>query len=402
VLCSDKTGTLTEGVVQVQDTLDSVGQQSRKVQLYAYLNAYFESGFINPIDEAIRRYSKVDVADYHKIDEVPYDFSRKRLSILFAHGEQRLMITKGALSNILDVCSTVEIQSSVVPIDTTRASIQQQFQAFSAQGLRTLGVAYREIPPYNAELHLSAEHEVGMIFIGFIVLADPPQKGVVEAIRQLNHLGVGLKVITGDNCLVAAHVGKQIGIERVRLLTGAEVSVMSDEALLTRVGTTDIFAEIQPNQKERIILALRKAGNVVGYMGDGVNDASALHAADVGISVACAVDVAKEAAQIVLLEQDLGVLVQGVCEGRRTFANTMKYIFMATSANFGNMFSMAGASLFLPFLPLLPKQILLTNLLTDFPEMTIASDLIDHRNGQRTNSLGHRFYPPLYVNFRTT
>jgi Mg2+-importing ATPase len=219
--------------------------------------------------------------------------------------------------------------------------------------------------------------ETGMTFLGFVVLFDPPKANIIETVANLKNLGVALKIITGDNHLVAACVSQQMGLSNTKILTGPDLSQLSDGALLRRVVEVDVFAEIEPNQKERIILALKKAGNVVGYMGDGINDASALHAADVGISVESAVDVAKEAADIVLLEKDLGVLVQGVREGRTTFANTLKYVFMATSANFGNMFSMAGVSLFLPFLPLLPKQILLTNLMTDFPEMTIATDRVD-------------------------
>ncbi len=378
VLCSDKTGTLTEGVVHLQGALDVTGQSSDKTLLYAYLNAVFETGFANPIDEAIRTFRPLDVSSYAKLDEVPYDFTRKRLSILVSHGENRLMVTKGALSNVLDACDKAETSSGVVPLDTLRAGIQEQFEGFSRQGFRTLGVAFRGIEGAGEVPHdLGKEHEVGMTFLGFLVLADPPKPGIEGTIAQLRGLGVALKMITGDNRLVAAHVGEQVGLKSAKILAGPDMTPMSNDALRLRVSEIDIFAEIEPNQKERIILALRHAGNVVGYMGDGINDASALHAADVGISVASAVDVAKEAAEIVLLEQDLAVLVQGVREGRITFANTLKYVFMATSANFGNMFSMAGASIFLPFLPLLPKQVLLTNLLTDFPEMTIATDAVD-------------------------
>jgi len=216
-----------------------------------------------------------------------------------------------------------------------------------------------------------------MTFIGFLTLFDPPKENIADTVASLKKLGVSLKIITGDNHLVAASLSKKMGLQENKIITGAKLREMSDAALLRRVGSIDVFAEIEPNQKERIIIAMRKAGNVVGYMGDGINDASALHAADVGISVDTAADVAKDAADIVLLEKDLSVLLEGVKEGRSTFANTLKYVFMATSANFGNMFSMAGLSLFIPFLPLLPKQILLTNLLTDFPEMTIASDNVD-------------------------
>jgi Mg2+-importing ATPase len=224
---------------------------------------------------------------------------------------------------------------------------------------------------------IGKDDEQDMTFLGFILFFDPPKKGIAETIDRLKKLGVTLKIITGDNRLVAAKVSRDVGMREAIILTGSELREIGNRALLRKVTETDIFSEVEPNQKERIILALRKAGHVVGYMGDGINDASALHAADVGISVDTAVDVAKEAADIVLLEKDLAVLVQGVQEGRTTFANTLKYVFMSTSANFGNMFSMAGASLFLPFLPLLPKQILLTNLMTDFPEMTIATDAVD-------------------------
>jgi Mg2+-importing ATPase len=222
-----------------------------------------------------------------------------------------------------------------------------------------------------------------MTFLGLLVLFDPVKPGIVQTLARLKNIGVSLKLVTGDSRLVAAHVGQAVGLSGEVILRGGELREMSDLALVQQAGGVDIFAEIEPNQKERIILALRKAGNVVGYMGDGINDASALHSADVGISVESAVDVAKEAADIVLLEKDLGVLVHGIQEGRKTFANTLKYIFMAASANFGNMFSMAGASLFLPFLPLLPTQILLTNLLTDFPELTIATDSVDREFAEK-------------------
>ena len=375
VICSDKTGTLTEGIVHVHSALDVEGAPSEKVLLYAYLNAMFEAGFTNPIDEAIRTHRQFDLSGYRKQDEIPYDFLRKRLSILVSHEDTHLMVTKGALLNVLAVCSSVETGGGrLVDIAAVRERIQGHFEEFSTQGFRTLGVAYRNVGSVSL---MSKDHEAGMTFLGFLVLFDPPKPDIVKTIGSLKSLGVSLKIITGDNHLVAANVSHQLGLSNRRILTGPDLRQMSDGALLNQVVDTDVFAEIEPNQKERIILALRKAGNVVGYMGDGINDASALHAADVGISVESAVDVAKEAADIVLLEKDLSVLVQGVREGRTTFANTLKYVFMATSANFGNMFSMAGASLFLPFLPLLPKQVLLTNLMTDFPEMTIATDSVD-------------------------
>jgi P-type Mg2+ transporter len=375
VLCADKTGTLTEGVVRLHSAANVEGEPNEKVLLYAYINAFYETGFMNPIDEAIRAYRQFDLSGYQKLDEVPYEFVRKRLSILVSTANGHLMVTKGALRNILDVCSSAETSTGqIVDIASVRDDIERHFHDFSSSGFRTLGIAYRDV---GSESTISMNHENGMTFLGFLVLFDPPKADIVETIGLLKRLGVSLKVITGDNRLVAANLSQQIGLTNTRILNGPELRQMSDEALLRRVVDVDILAEVEPNQKERIILALRKAGNVVGYMGDGINDASALHAADVSISVESAADVAKEAADIVLLEKDLSVLVQGVKAGRMTFANTLKYVFMATSANFGNMFSMAGASLFLPFLPLLPKQILLTNLMTDFPEMAIATDTVD-------------------------
>jgi Mg2+-importing ATPase len=374
VLCSDKTGTLTEGTVQVQSALNIDGQEDATVLLYANLNARFQAGYANPIDEAIVSYRPVDAARYQKVGEVPYDFIRKRLSVLVRKDTHDFIVTKGALSNVLDVCTLAQTSSGTVELEKVRARINERFKEFSAKGLRTLGVAYREVGAANS---IRKEDEAQMTFVGFLLLFDPLRPDIVETLRRLRKLGISLKFITGDNALVAANVSRQAGLVDAQILTGSELRHISDVALIQRAANAQVFAEVEPNQKERIILALKKAGNVVGYMGDGINDASALHAADVGISVANAVDVAKEAADIVLLEKDLAVLEKGVREGRVTFANTLKYIFMATSANFGNMFSMAGASLFLPFLPLLPTQILLTNLLTDLPEMTIATDSVD-------------------------
>jgi len=375
VLCSDKTGTLTQGVVHLKAALDVHGEESEKVLFYAYLNSFFETGFASPIDEAIRIHRQFDLSGYRKFDEVPYDFVRKRLSIVVSKSGAHLMVTKGALMNVLDACSSVETpEGKIVHRAAVQKQIQDLFENLSNKGYRTLGVAYRDV---GSDPLITRDHEADMTFLGFLAVFDPPKPGIIEAISHLKHLGVSLKIITGDNHLIAATISQQIGLSDPQILSGPELRRMSDEALLRKVNNVDVFAEVEPNQKERIIIALRKAGNVIGYMGDGINDASALHAADASISVDSAVDVAKEAADILLLEKDLGVLVQGVREGRKTFANTLKYVFMATSANFGNMFSMAGASLFLSFLPLLPKQILLTNLMTDFPEMAIATDSVD-------------------------
>jgi Mg2+-importing ATPase len=375
VLCSDKTGTLTEGRVRVHAALDAVGAESERVLLYAFVNATFETAFSNPIDEAIRAHCGFKLDGWRKLDEVPYDFARKRLSVLAEHDGRAVLITKGALKNVLDVCTIAEqADGTTIPMATARSDIEKRYVALSAEGYRTLGVAMRDTGS-SAPIDRDSEHD--MVFLGMLALADPPKEGIAATVMALRQLGVRLKVITGDNALVAANVGAQVGLPNPKVLTGSAVRALSDEALPVAANVTDIFAEVEPNQKERIIRALRKAGHIVGYMGDGINDAPALHAADVSISVQEAVDVAKEAADIVLLETDLAVLEAGVREGRRTFANTLKYVFMASSANFGNMFSMAGASLMLPFLPLLPKQILLTNLLTDLPELTISSDRVD-------------------------
>lgn len=380
ILCTDKTGTLTEGTVKLHGAIDIGGEESDPVLLLAFLNARFQSGYANPIDQAVVAYRPLDTSDYTKLDEEPYDFVRKRLSVLVARHssgtpDTQLMVTKGALANVLQVCTTAQTGTgTVVPLDPLRAQIQTQYEALSGQGYRTLGIAFRDV---GTDTGIGKDHETGMTFAGLLVLFDPLQAGIVEALQALRRLGVSLKIITGDNALVAGTVSKQAGMADPQILTGPDLHAMSQEALVQRAPGVDVFAEVEPNQKERIILALQKAGHVVGYMGDGINDASALHAADVGVSVANAVDVAKESAAIVLLEKDLRVLAAGIREGRVTFANTLKYIFMATSANFGNMFSMAGASLFLPFLPLLPKQVLLTNLMTDFPAMTIAGDSVD-------------------------
>jgi Mg2+-importing ATPase len=380
ILCSDKTGTITEGKVNLKDALGIDGKHSDKVLQYAWLNASMQQGFSNPIDDAICSSYKEPANTFTVKAEIPYDFIRKRLTVQVKNETQNLAITKGALNVILAICSKGEkSDGKLVSIDACKASVIQQYHELSDKGFRTLGVAYK---PADAARNFTKDDEKDMIFLGFITLFDPPKADVIATIKNLNGLGVALKIITGDNALVAKSLALQVGIKNPKILTGADLQKMSNTALIHQAPLTDIFAEVEPNQKERIIVVLKKGGNVVGFMGDGINDAPALHTADVGISVNTAVDVAKEAAEIVLLSQDLNVLAAGIIEGRKTFTNTMKYIFMATSANFGNMFSMAGASLFLPFLPLLPKQILLTNLLTDFPEMTIATDRVDQINIQ--------------------
>ena len=368
VLCTDKTGTLTEGVVQLDGAFDVHGNESDRILHYAVLNAHFQTGLSNPLDDAIIAHIREcgpDIAAYQKIDEIPYDFVRKRLSVVVQRSAtERVIVTKGALNNILQVCSLVQDGANAIPLDqASGAGIQKRFAEWSEQGFRVLGLA---IKPVGNQPAYTRVDECNLIFAGFLLFFDLPKADVQQTLADLARLGVQLKIITGDNRLVAAHVAKMVGMNFTGVLTGAELDDMHDEALWQITERTNLFVEVDPNQKERIILALKKAGHVVGYLGDGNNDAPALHVADVGISVDKAVDVAKEAADFVLLEHNLNVLRRGIEEGRKTFANTLKYIFTTTSANFGNAFSMAGASLFLPFLPLLAKQILLNNFLSDF------------------------------------
>ena len=397
ILCSDKTGTITEGKVTLKDALDIEGNHSDKTLRYAWLNASLQQGFSNPIDKAIRTCFQDNLAGYTVQSEVPYDFLRKRLTIQLNHEKESFAITKGALNAVIEICDKAEtVAGKIIPMVEKLSTINREYEKLSVAGYRVLGVAYKNT---GIGKDFTRDDEKNMIFLGFITLFDPPKKDVQQTILELRHLGVELKLITGDNALVADSLAKQIGLNKPVILTGRQIREMSDSALFQQAVRTDIFAEVEPNQKERIILFLKKSGNVVGFMGDGINDAPALHAADVGISVDSAVDVAKEAADIVLLNQSLDVLATGIIAGRKTFTNTMKYIFMATSANFGNMFSMAGASLFLPFLPLLPKQILLTNLLTDFPEMAIATDRVDANAVDKPHKWDIRFIQRFMIVF---
>ncbi|MGE5463896.1 MAG: magnesium-translocating P-type ATPase, partial [Syntrophothermus sp.] len=377
ILCTDKTGTVTQGVVQLDGALDLNGDPSTQVLLLACLNASMQSGLSNPLDEAIVQKGAPGLEEYSKVDEIPYDFVRKRLSVIVQRRDSsRLLITKGALDNVLSVCTRVQTPGGESALgEAEQAEIQERFRGWSGQGYRVLGVAVRDI--HSQEHSYSKAEEENMAFAGFLLFMDPPKEGVRDTIAALEKLGIRLKIITGDNHLVAKHIGQMLGLDELKVMSSRDVDSLGDEALWHAVEETAVFSEVDPNEKERIILALKKRGHVVGYMGDGINDAPSLHSADVGISVANAVDVAKEAADLVLLRQDLHVLLEGIVQGRKTFSNTLKYVFMATSANFGNMFSVAVASLFLPFLPMLPKQILLINFLTDLPEMMIAGDNVD-------------------------
>lgn len=374
VLCTDKTGTLTEGVIKLDGAVDSNSNPSDDVFRYAYLNAKLQTGSPNPLDQAIIASKSIDVSHVSKIDEIPYDFERKRLSVVVQDGDKHLMITKGALDNILHACGP-EVGGFMATFGRDQYdNIYKRFTDWSGQGFRVLGVATREMPEQKTH---SSQDEHDMTFVGFLLFFDPPKQHMKEVIADLFSQGVELKIITGDNKLVAQHTAEAVGLELRGVVTGGDLNRMHDDALIQAADKANLFAEVDPNQKERIILALKKMSHVVGYMGDGINDAPPLHAADVGISVENAADVAKDAADFVLSKQDLSVLHNEIIEGRKTFANTLKYVFMAVSANFGNMFSVAGASFFLPFLPMLPKQILLINFLTDFPEFTIAGDRVD-------------------------
>jgi len=380
MLCTDKTGTLTAGVVRLDGALDLHGHPSDTVLNYTYLNSQYQTGINNPLDDAISAYAQqagIKAGSEQKIDEIPYDFVRKCLSVVTVNtaGEHTL-ITKGALENILRLSTQVQVGGETQLLaPNTLSEIEKRYSDWSKKGFRVLGAAIRKLNA-SSKSYSSAD-EKDLTFVGFLLFFDPPKPDVEKVIVDLAKRGVQLKIITGDNDKVARHVAEAVHLPITGLLTGSALNNMTDEALWNAAERTNIFAGVDPNQKERIILALRKTKHVVGYMGDGINDAPALHAADVGISVDTAVDVAKDAADFVLLKQDLDILREGIDVGRVTFANTLKYILTTISANFGNMFSMAGASLFLPFLPLLAPQILLNNFLSDIPGTTIASDNVD-------------------------
>ena len=374
-LCTDKTGTLTEGDVRFDGAVDVAGKKSEDVFRLAYLNASLQVGMDNSLDDTIVAFKKIDTSSVKRQGEIPLDFTRERLSIIVEENKQYLMITKGALNHVLETCAFVQQEDSINIMDSLKLEeIHQRYLEWSNQGIRVLGVAKKFVEPKEKYV---VEDEEQMTFVGFLLLFDHPKEDVARTISDLAINGIALRVITGDNKLIAMHTAGCVGLEIKGVITGSELIKMSDQVLWSSIEDTNLFAEVDPNQKERIILALKKRGHVVGYMGDGINDVPALHAADVSISVDNAVDVAKESADFVLMEKSLEVLNRGIELGRTTFANTLKYIFVTTSANFGNMFSMAGASLFMPFLPLLPKQILLLNFLSDFPAIAIANDAVD-------------------------
>ena len=373
--CSDKTGTLTSGETQLEGHLDLSNQASDRVLLFGNLNSSYDTGIKSPLDEAILQYGNVDSSGYSKVGEIPFDFERRRLSVIVQHGDELLLITKGAPESVLPFCSTYEINNASKPLDdAARANFVKMYQDLNTQGYRALAVAYRPVPQ---EAHYSVTDEQNMVLLGFLTFADPPKPDAAQMLQALKTDGVQVKILTGDNELVTRHVCEQVGLDSSRIVLGSELDKMSDDALAKVVEQVNVFARVSPRQKNRIILALKSRKHVVGYMGDGINDAPSLHTADVGISVSTGVDVAKDAASIILLEKSLQVLHNGILEGRKAFGNVMKYLLMGTSSNFGNMFSMAGAYVFLPFLPMLPSQILLNNLLYDSSQVAIPTDNVD-------------------------
>ncbi len=377
VLCSDKTGTLTDAHIMMARQVDLAGQDTDAVLRTALLNAALATGIKSPLDEAILAAGTVDLAAWRKIDEVPFDFERRRVSVLIEGEGRRLLVVKGAPEDVLGLAAQYEPRGSpACPLDpAARAAADATFNALGVEGYRVLGVAWREVEPDRG--HADVADETGLTFAGFLAFQDPPKAGAHDALRELASLGVALKVVTGDNEQVTRHVCGELGLAVAGTLSGPELDALTDEALGARLAGTTLFCRVTPQQKSRVIGASRRLGHVVGYIGDGINDAPSLHAADIGFSVDTAVDVAKDAACMILLRKDLGVLAEGVREGRRTFANILKYITMGTTSNFGNMFSMAAGVLFLPFLPMLPIQILLNNLLYDLSEMAIPMDRVD-------------------------
>ena len=394
LLCTDKTGTLTEGVVQVEGAYDAAGRPSDDVLELAACNAALETGVTSPLDDAITTARQPDLTGTRKLTEVPFDFIRKRVTVVVQRPEGIRLITKGAFPQVLEIC-THSADGSALD-DAAGAQLERQYETWTGHGIRVLAVAARCAA---AQTSYDRGDERDMRFMGFITFLDRPREGVAEALQQLTALGVTVKLITGDSALVAKHVASLVGMRAERVVTGRDLATLHEEALWSIAEKTDLFVEVDPNQKERIILALKKMGHVVGFLGDGVNDAPAMHAADTSLSVEEAVDVAREAADFVLLERGLDVIRRGIEEGRKTFANTLKYVWITTSANLGNMVSMAAASLFLPFLPLTAGQILLNNFLSDVPAVGLADDSVDPEQVDRPRRWDIRFIGRFMVVF---
>ncbi|HET6420147.1 MAG TPA: magnesium-translocating P-type ATPase [Geobacteraceae bacterium] len=377
ILCTDKTGTLTQDRVALKQHLDITGNPSEDVLNYAYLNSYYQTGLRNLIDRAVLEHADLDVErNCRLVDELPFDFQRRRMSVVVDYEGDHVLICKGAVEEIYSCCSHYQLVDEVYPlIDLIREDLFEEVDSLNKDGFRVLGIAYREFPREKTSFSIADEKE--LVLLGYIAFFDPPKDSATEALNLLKGAGVTVKVLTGDNGLVTGKVCRDVGLEAERIVTGAELSLLTPEEFSRTVHESDIFVKITPGQKEEIVRNLRSNGHVVGFLGDGINDAPALKAADVGISVDSGVDVAKEAADIVLLEKNLLVLEEGIIEGRKVFANIVKYIRMGASSNFGNMFSVVGASYLLPFLPMLPVQVLMNNLLYDFSQTGIPTDSVD-------------------------
>jgi len=422
VLCADKTGTLTENTVTVVLHVDMEGKESEKVLLYSLLNSRYQTGLRNPLDEAILRHKEVNTDNYQRLDEIPFDFIRKRLSVVVSENREIVLITKGAPEEIFKVISHYELNGQIYDLThEARARLGRRYRDLSSEGLRVLGVSYRRLGEGQASYSVADENE--MIFLGFIAFTDPLKETAGESLELLRQAGIKLKVLTGDNEIVTSKICQQLGfqvyqfrrgrryddtvghitrtieVEPINIVPSSEIENMNDDALARVVERADIFTRVTPVQKNRIMNALKANGHVVGFLGDGINDTPSMKVADVSISVINAVDIAKESADIILLRNDLKVISDGVIEGRKTFGNTMKYIMMAISSNFGNMFSAAGASLFLPFLPMLPTQILLNNLLYDFAQLALPTDNVDQIHIQQPQRLQTSFIRNFMVTF---
>ncbi len=391
ILCTDKTGTLTQDKIILERFVDVSNRPSEDVLRYAYMNSYYQTGLRNLLDRAILSHTNLDVElSCRKVDELPFDFERKRMSVIIDYEDTRVLICKGAVEDINRVADRYQIDDDIFPLfDVVRNDILEEYERLSTEGYRVLAVAYREFPE-KKETFVTAD-EANLIFLGYLAFFDPPKESSARAITALSEAGVTVKVLTGDNELVTRCVCKNVGFEPSRIVLGRELSAMTEEQLSQAVKEANVFARLSPLQKESIIEMLRNQGNTVGFLGDGINDAPALKAADVGISVDTAVDIAKESADIILLERSLLVLQEGIIEGRRVFANIVKYIKMGASSNFGNMFSMLGGSYILPFLPMAPIQIILNNLLYDISQTSIPTDRVDPESVRKTTQLGISF-----------
>ena len=385
VLCIDKTGTLTKNKITLVKYVDIKGKESEEVLLYSYLNATFQTGMKNPLDEAILEYKKLDISNFKKVDEIPFDYVRKRTSIVTQNNGKRILITKGAFESILPICTKIKVNEKIVELNKNlEKEVYQTFKNISSEGFRVLGIAFKEVG--EKEIY-TKEDENEMIFFGFIAFYDPPKESAKEVIKLVEEAGIEIKILTGDDEFVTRKICEILGFKiKGRIIHGEEIPKMTDEALERIVEKSNVFVRLTPAQKNRIVNALRKR-HVVGFLGDGVNDAPSIKQADIGISVENAVDVAKEAADIILTTNDLKVLYDGVIEGRKTIENTSKYIKMNVSSNFGNMLSVAIGSLFLPFLPMLPTQILLNNLLYDISQLSLPMDKVEEKTVRKPKKL---------------